>query len=248
MYRVEIGEEGLSDGMEVEGLGADAGDECGVGYFDRAKGLEVVILSARNPFTDFKKVLGCMDTRNDGGAEFIGNAARHQKLDRLLKTLNGDFDAGCEVIFLWTVLDVHRPIIHETGRKYRFYLVGKNAIGIELDEKSQVFDTSNEVDEVGMKGGLTARDDDTIKQPLASFKKIKKFIFVIDCEKFRATARDGAYELGIVTVRATQCTPRRKHDSGELIGIIDESERFKAGDAHRIDKRGLWVYSGESYQ
>ncbi len=235
--------------MQVELMCTDTLAEGFVGNFERAESLEDIAFGAGDPLRDIEEIFGRVDAGDDGGTKFIRHTGGHQQFHGLLEAFDGDgCDTGCERILFLAVLDIHRPKVHQTRGEERFHLVGEDAVGIELDEKAKVFDTADEVEQVGVQGGLAAGNDHALEQSLAGREKFEKLLFAIDGEQFRGTARDGSDELGVVAIGATKRATGREHDSGQVIRVVDKGERFEASDTHRIDKSRLRVYNTVSYQ
>ena len=158
-------------------------------------------------------------------AKFIIDPARHQKAralpDLLHKgcRLRGVFrlrDAGSQGIFGRTVLDIHRDVIDKSSLKHLPENSGMGSVGVKLYRVPQCSDPADEIRQVRMQAGFSARDRHAVQKSLSLFQEGKELRFLHDGRRLSRS------QLIIVAVGAAQIAAAQKHCAGHVAGKIQQ--------------------------
>ena len=123
-YLFEIFFNGFFYLLQIKRLPDGPAFELGIKGYHVPIFLKIIRLRAVYPFGDFQEILFCVDSRNDGCPEFVGNAAIHYHFDAQSYAIIIRLQPDRLAVIFQTVFDVHGYEIDKIPVDYFFQDIG----------------------------------------------------------------------------------------------------------------------------
>jgi len=131
--------------------------------------------------------------------------------------------------------DIHGDVIQDVVAEKVLQNIGTAAVGIQFYGIAQGFNLMTQGKQAFLKGGLTARDHDTVQKTPAVFEHFKNFYIFYGM----VISKGLTNQIGIMAVRAPEIAAPKKKDATDHSGIVDEGVLLKASDNHGLMRRPI---------
>lgn len=119
-----------------------------------------------------------MDSLDERGPEFVIGSTLFDELDTFSVHRGIDIFSCERMVLCKCVLDIHRDIIYEMLIQELFEHVWIAAVGVELEQESELFDSCAKDREIRMDGRFSPADDDSVEKAYSSCEESEKYVLI----------------------------------------------------------------------
>lgn len=177
-----------------------------------------------------------MDSLDECSPEFVIGSTLFDELDAFSVHRGIDIFSCERIVLCECMFDIHRDIIYEIMLEEMLEHVRIAAVGVELDQKTEIFYLLAKDREIRMDSRFSSADDDSVEKAYSSFEESEKYVLIdeIVSDSFDFLRED---ELGIMAKTTPEIAPRCENDSRHFPGIIQECRFFDGSKLHIIRRK-----------
>lgn len=174
--------------------------------------------------------------RNDGGPEFVRQAASGDDANAFGDGFDGSAHAGERIVLVRRGLYIHGDEVEEPVRKEGFQHLRAAAVGVELDEEAEGADGFDKVCEVGLEGRFASGHHNALDAAAAGREAIEYGLFG------DARVRGGrtGEKPRVVAEGAAEVAALREDDGCDASGVVGKAYGFHPANKHVSGPYRAW--------